>query len=72
MRNKGESEETTGENRKKNSKTELERQNEIDTKRERERAWNTTRVLFITFGLRPDPCRKNVPVINQKLFDTEN
>lgn len=28
--------------------------------------------IIITFGLRPDPWRKNVPVINQKLFDTEN
>jgi len=25
-----------------------------------------------TFGLSPDPWRRNVPVINQKLFDMEN
>lgn len=27
---------------------------------------------YTTFGFSPEPCRKNVPVMNQKLFDTEN
>lgn len=33
---------------------------------------NVERIKTQTLGLSPDPWRKNVPVINQKLFDTEN